>query len=463
MEKSYRRIRYYVYGVPLLLIVFLIALVIYTPKPSRLLVIGLDAADWDIIDTLIEAGRIPNIERIVEGGVRGKLETIEPSISAALWTSISTGVSPHVHGITDFVIPGQGPLPFSSGMRKVPAIWNIASYYGKRVGIVGHWMTWPAEKVNGQIVSSFISYKPGTSFTVEYRGKLEEVVDLPDKAYPPEFAREILPLVITKDDVTTSDLDRFFNIDDWSDPDLYEKELRHSMTYLVPFFYAADKSFLDIFDYMRHDKGPYDYLFTYVEGTDSNAHRFWQFHDPTYLEEAMKHWGYDLSNKDKYIRYFGDTINRYYEWVDERIGNVINEMGPRDTLIILSDHGFGPYTEEDGEYSKENEGHTFSGSHAHFGILLMYGANVKQGYRLQGQPPKVLDIVPTALTLMKLPMANYIEGRVIWDAISPRFAATYRERWINSYGMESQFGKQSRQSPFDEDLVERMKSLGYLQ
>src|SRR5262249_48252591 len=67
-----------------------------------------------------------------------------------------TGVSPIEHGILDFAQfdPTTGAKePITSSLRRVPAIWNMASSQGKRVGVVGLWATYPAEQVNGTIVS----------------------------------------------------------------------------------------------------------------------------------------------------------------------------------------------------------------------------------------------------------------------------------------------------------------------
>ena len=461
MSNFKKRLKFYLHILPVLTILVLFPFALYAPQPSRIIMIGLDAADWDILNPMLDAGRLPNIRRIVDGGVTSKIETFEPAISPTVWTTISTGVTRKTHGIEGFVIPGTN-TPYNSSMRKVPAIWNILSHYDRHVGIVGHWASWPSEKINGEMVSSYISYDPAEGARLYYKGKLRKEVNIPDQTYPPGLIDELQPYIVTDKDITREDLKRFFNIDDWNDPDLYVKELGEALTYIIPWTHAADKTHFDVFDYLRHNKGPYDLIFTYIEGTDVFGHRFWQFYNTEYLDKTMEHWGYDLSKRDKYIRAFGDSINRYYEWADERVGNVMDEMGPRDTLIVLSDHGFGPFRSGAG-YSEEDERHTFSGDHAHFGVIMFYGANVKKGYRIQGPPPKLTDVVPTVLTLMKLPMAQYLEGHVIWDAISPHFAATYREQWIRSYGIEQQFGKQTKENPLDWELVRRMKSLGYLQ
>ena len=118
--------------------------------------IGLDGADWQLLDDYIAAGSMPNLARLVREGTSGVLETIRPPLSPLIWTSMMTGVSPLDHGILDFVQfdPKTGAKePITSSLRRAPAIWNMASASGKRVAALGLWATYPAEAVNGTIVS----------------------------------------------------------------------------------------------------------------------------------------------------------------------------------------------------------------------------------------------------------------------------------------------------------------------
>ena len=77
-----------------------------------------------------------------------------------IWTTIATGKTPDQHRIGHFVAVNEKgeQLPVTSQMRKVKALWNILSDAGRRVGVVGWWATWPAEKVNGTIVSDHFAY-----------------------------------------------------------------------------------------------------------------------------------------------------------------------------------------------------------------------------------------------------------------------------------------------------------------
>src|SRR6185436_6639786 len=123
------------------------------PGRRPLVVIGLDGAEWRVIRKLWDEGKLPNLRRIADRGVTATLRTAYNS-SPVIWTTIATGVRPVEHGITAFVVPTpQGDVPISSDVRKVPALWNMLTKVGRRVAVLGYWGSWPAEKVNGVVVS----------------------------------------------------------------------------------------------------------------------------------------------------------------------------------------------------------------------------------------------------------------------------------------------------------------------
>src|SRR5688572_12225837 len=123
---------------------------------QRILLVGWDAADWQIIRPLLDAGALPNLKRLVEAGTSGNLGTLRPVLSPMLWNSIGTGKLADAHGILGFshVDPKTGAVrPFSSTARKVKAIWNILSQQGWRCNVVNWMASHPAERVNGVAVS----------------------------------------------------------------------------------------------------------------------------------------------------------------------------------------------------------------------------------------------------------------------------------------------------------------------
>src|SRR5580765_1443459 len=126
-----------------------------TTPGKPVIFIGLDGADWSLLDQYASRGVMPTLARLVSEGASGTLKTIHPPLSPLIWTTMMTGTSPLDHRILDFlrVNPSsQQREPITSDERKVPAVWNMASAGGKKVGALGFWATYPAEAVNGLMV-----------------------------------------------------------------------------------------------------------------------------------------------------------------------------------------------------------------------------------------------------------------------------------------------------------------------
>lgn len=118
-----------------------------------LIVIGIDGGEWKVIRRLWDEGKLPHLKSIADRGVATTLRTAYNS-SPVIWTTIATGVKPEVHGITDFVVATpKGDVPISSAVRKVPALWNMLSRADRRVAVLGWWGSWPSEAVNGVVLS----------------------------------------------------------------------------------------------------------------------------------------------------------------------------------------------------------------------------------------------------------------------------------------------------------------------
>jgi predicted AlkP superfamily pyrophosphatase or phosphodiesterase len=128
---------------------------------GRVIVLGLDGVDPDVVELLISEGQLPNFAKLREAGAHARLLSSEPLLSPILWTTIATGKTPDQHGITNFVAVNEKTgqqLPVTSQMRRVKALWNVVSDLGRKVAVVGWWATWPAETVNGTIVSDHTAY-----------------------------------------------------------------------------------------------------------------------------------------------------------------------------------------------------------------------------------------------------------------------------------------------------------------
>jgi len=121
------------------------------PIPE-LTVIGLDAATFDVIDPLVQAGDLPNLARLLEGGARGSLRSTTHPLTPLAWTTMVTGVNAGRHGIWDFTErdeSGYGMRIVNGSRTRAPAVWSRLSASGRRVGIINVPFTWPAREVNG--------------------------------------------------------------------------------------------------------------------------------------------------------------------------------------------------------------------------------------------------------------------------------------------------------------------------
>src|SRR5690606_28351577 len=120
--------------------------------PQRLakkgLLVGWDAADWKVINPLMDAGLMPALQGLVERGGLGSLALRDPPSPRMLWTSMARGHTADRHGILSFVQPheeGTGVRPVLGTSRKVKALWTVLNQNGLRSNVFGWWPGHPAE------------------------------------------------------------------------------------------------------------------------------------------------------------------------------------------------------------------------------------------------------------------------------------------------------------------------------
>jgi len=117
------------------------------PK-HRVVFLGLDGGDWQVLEPLVEQGKMKNVESLMRRGRWGTLESIKPIRSPMVWNTIFTGQPPDKHGIVEWL------LSYSQN-RLVKAVWNILSEYNLRSTIINIPGTFPPEEFLGKQVSGF--------------------------------------------------------------------------------------------------------------------------------------------------------------------------------------------------------------------------------------------------------------------------------------------------------------------
>ncbi|MCG2717640.1 MAG: alkaline phosphatase family protein, partial [Nanoarchaeota archaeon] len=122
---------------------------LYERKPLKVLIVGLDGGEWNIINPLLEQGELPNLKKIMEEGSYGELKSLKASRSSEVWTSIATGKLPEEHGVQGFEV--------SRYSIKTTTLWDILNENDYIVGLFWWLVTWPPKEINGFIVPGWLS------------------------------------------------------------------------------------------------------------------------------------------------------------------------------------------------------------------------------------------------------------------------------------------------------------------
>ena len=330
------------------------------PPAARLLVVGLDGADWEIIDPLLEQGRLPNLAALIRDGTRAKLLSINPMLSPVVWTTVATGVEPSRHGILDFLVPdadgGRGE-PVTSAQRRAATVWQMLSRDRVRVGVVGWWASWPAEPVNGYLVSDRVAYQ-----LFGYRSDADSAEG---KVWPPELYPRVKAGIVSPETVPWDDVVPYLSGERTRREQFDEDELEMLDEFRT--LLASGRTYLRVASDLGHDTAP-ELEVVYFEGTDTVGHLFMRFHSPRLPNVAQESF-----------ESFRDIADRYYETVDGYLGELLEGRGEEWTVMVLSDHGF--VTDATRPRSTNPRiGHGAAADwHRRFGVLILSGRNVRRG------------------------------------------------------------------------------------
>jgi predicted AlkP superfamily phosphohydrolase/phosphomutase len=266
---------------------------------SRTLVVGFDGATLDLCERWMAEGRMPVLAGLAGDGAFAPLRSVFPFNSAVAWTSLSTGVDPGRHGVFDFVLPREGAYALRVATRedrRVPALWNHASEAGARVGVVNIPMTYPAEPLNGVMVSGM------------------DAPSLDERAVHPAGLLER----IHREHPGYRIMSKAYLRAEQGDFESAEREL-------IGVLEARSRFVADL-----ARPRDLDLLMVNLEATDGAHHFFWQHFDPS-------HPRHDPAAAER----FGDTIGRVYQVTDRELGRLVDAFAP-DTVFVVSDHGGGP-------------------------------------------------------------------------------------------------------------------------
>ena len=261
----------------------------------KVAVIGLDCADPRLVfDEWLDD--LPNLRRLITRGMSGPLRTIDPPISVPAWTCMVTGRDPGELGIYGFRNridhSYHGLATADATWVRSPTLWDLVGREQRSSIVIGVPQTYPPPTLNGALVSCFLT--PDTrrsTFT-----------------HPPELGLELTRVLgsaykVDVEDYRTDDRDRILS-------EVYTMtEQRFSVA--------------------RHllSSHEWDLFMMHEIGLDRVQHAFWRYFDSTHRDFQPNH------------RY-ATVIKDYYTYLDEQIGELVDEYLPPDTIVlVVSDHG----------------------------------------------------------------------------------------------------------------------------
>lgn len=268
---------------------------------NKVVAFGLDGCTFDLLNPWMEKGFLPHLKKIKEEGVSGTLRSTFPPVTGPAWVTFMTGKNPGKHSIYEFLVRKPNSyreVPVNANNRDGQTLWEILSEEGYKVGVFNVPMTYPPQKVNGVLISGFLT-PPGKR----------------DFVHPPELLDELEEKFGT-----------YY---------LHQRSLEVatalSDTYIATFLKDCLSMMRYKFDVAKFliKREAFDFLMLHIVATDRVQHTLWNILDPHH-----EHYRADLAGK------YYDEVVSFYRELDKQIGEIQDLYDSSSTLFILSDHGF---------------------------------------------------------------------------------------------------------------------------
>ena len=393
---------------------------------ARVMLLMLDGASLDVIAPAVAAGRLPNFGRIFDQCAVLHLATLRPTQAEPVWSAIATGRLPMHNGIRSAVqyrAFGGAPIRLlpdycfaqalvrfgflteqshtASDLSARP-IWSILNDLGVRVGIVGWPLTQPAPEVDGFLVSDAFHRLSETGMDF----------DGPSTVWPRSLlteARAALTVPPVPDPVAlVSTLGAPQPANDY--------DTRRDAVPVV-----ADRMHLQLLTALEETAPPF--MAARFPGIDAVGHMFLRYADPAAFG--------DVTEDER--RRFGGVLEQYYGFVDTLVGRELTRLRPDDLLLVVSAFGMEPLTPGKRLLEMAVGDPRISGTHerAPDGFVLAFGAAVAAG---RPGRASVVDITPTVLYFLGLPVGRDMDGFARTDIFRPTFTSERPVTYIPSYG-----------------------------
>ena len=277
------------------------------------LLIGLDGATFTVLDPYMERGVMPCLAQLSARGTRAVLRSVMPPLTPPAWTSLVTGKHPGQHGIFDFFQkeePGSVYFSFASSQEvRSETIWTLASEQDRRIISLNFPLTFPPPPVNGAVVPGGMMPWRQLRMGCHPPGLFERLQQIP--GFNP---REMLDMELEVKAIDGCPNEEF--------AEFVELHIRREQRWA---------------EVLRHlmKSDPADLMAVMFDGVDKLQHLCWRFIDPACHPEHPSAWERDMITR----------CERYFRSLDGLIAGIVELAGPEATVVLASDHGFGPTRE----------------------------------------------------------------------------------------------------------------------
>lgn len=398
-----------------------------TPAPSntraRVTVVLLDGASLSYLWPRVADGRLPNFGRLLDHGAVMDLATIRPTQPDPVWAAVATGMYPDKNGVRSamsyFALGDNRPLdllpdhcfshelvnlgivrsePKSSAAWRARPLWMILADYGISAGVVRWPLTYPVQPVNGFLLTDRFHQVFGSMLEVDGRAAFPvDATSISHDAFtaaPAPPIPDLVPATARRGGAPASET----SAARW-DAD-YSRAMRDLLA-AHPVQVAAIR----------------------YQGLDAVGHFFLRYAQPRVFG--------DVSDEER--RRFGGVLDDYYTYIDAQIGAAIDRLAPGDLLLVVSGFGMDPVSPVKHLASRLLRDPDISGTHeqAPDGFFLAYGTPVVEGRRPRGS---IVDVAPTILYFLGIPIGRDMDGFVRADLFAPSFTAERPITYIPSHG-----------------------------
>jgi len=277
----------------------------------KTLLIGLDGATFDVLDPLMDQGVMPFLKSFLAKGARARLRTIVPPLTPPAWTSLMTGRTPGQHGVFDFfrMEPGAGHHIrfFNSNDVQCDTIWSLASGQGLRVTSLNYPAMFPAPKVSGHVVPGWIPWKQ-LRLACWPDGLLDRLKGVPG------FNQRELAMDIKLEEKATEGCSNREEYGPW-----------------IELHIRREQNWFEILKYLVRED-PSELTAVLFDGVDKLQHLCWRFLRPEDAAPLTSDWEFEVR----------ELCLKYFRRLDGLLEQMCELVGPRATVLMASDHGFGP-------------------------------------------------------------------------------------------------------------------------